>query len=199
MLRNTRHSTEAGASNLFELFIDIIRALEAVLDVGRHVAVLYAASDGTTTVRTIASSVGSRQLALTNVDVMSATFTASVVLNLRTVWVSGRSRGKVLLGLTTRFSVRVVYDDDGAEHVASSGATHGSAELLARFAPRRFVAGTIGPTGREPRARPPVGPESARLARVCIRGCGSGYRAICGEHGQNGLRVTVRVKESTHQ
>ena len=140
MLRNTRHSTEAGASNLFELFIDIIRALEAVLDVGRHLAVLYAARDGATTVRTIAASVGSRQLALTNVDVMSATFTASVVLNLRTVWVSGRSRGKVLPGLTTRFSVRVVYDDDGAEWVASSAA-HGQAELLARFAPRRVVAG----------------------------------------------------------
>jgi hypothetical protein len=140
LLRNTRHSTEAGASNLFELFIDIIRALEAVLDVGRHLAVLYAARDGATTVRTIAASVGSRQLALTNVDVMSATFTASVVLNLRTVWVSGRSRGKVLPGLTTRFSVRVVDDDDGAEWVASSAA-HGQAELLARFAPRRVVAG----------------------------------------------------------
>jgi hypothetical protein len=145
LLRHSRQSTEAGASNLLDLLFEIIHTLETALDVARHVAVLYAASDGTaTTVRTISASVGGRQLALTNVDVMSATFTASVVLNLRTVWVSGRSRGKVLPGLTTRFDVRVVYEDDGEEHETARSAL-GPAVALARLAPRRVVSGGDGP------------------------------------------------------
>ena len=92
LVRNTRRSTEEGASNVLALLFDIIYGLEVALDVGRHVAVLYLASDGTTAVRTIGASVGGRQLALTNVAVRSATFTASVVLKLQTVWVSARSR-----------------------------------------------------------------------------------------------------------
>ena len=89
--------------------------------------------------RTIAASVDGRQLTLTNVDVMSATFTASVVLNLRTVWVTRRSRGKMLPGLTTRLNVRVVYEDDGEEHETARSVL-GPAVALARFAPRRVVS-----------------------------------------------------------
>jgi hypothetical protein len=126
LLRNTKRSTEAGSANVFRFFYNIVRGFEALLEIGRHFAVLYlmdgssARSATPLSLELLPARAAGERLAITNLNIMSVTFAVYIVIALHNAVTMHRTRGQQLPQLQTRFNVKVVYADAGDDHESSS-------------------------------------------------------------------------------
>ena len=125
MLRNTKASQETGAGNAIQRMTHFVSALHVLLEIARHFAILYALDTALAAKRPMAVLPADwlgEELSFSNVELISVTFTAYIVLGAKAIFVRARSGGSQLALLTTRFNRQVVFVDDGAGHVGTSAA-----------------------------------------------------------------------------
>ena len=81
-----------------------------VFEVARHVAVLFALDTGlSTTVELLPESIFGAGLRLTNLHLLNATFSTSMILSLRLQWVQNTTKGKQFVMISSPVNLHPTY------------------------------------------------------------------------------------------